>query len=167
NRFLMNTRDRLQLGTIRKSVLVLHKLNLYFMEKSYETLNADLILTDGRFNHTTQIQERLNFLKYLLKEGQLLLCSAQAEIIWKCLAQNSVFESDREICFKWFSKLMTDDPDMEPDMNKKFFTLSYSLIVELNVLSDSSAINYVFTENLDLIGLDYLWKIVTFANEDI
>jgi hypothetical protein len=76
---------------------------------------------DGRFSHCTQVQERLNFLKYLLKEGQLWLCANQAETIWKCLAQNSVFELDREICFKWFSKLMTDDPDLEPDMNKTFF----------------------------------------------
>lgn len=27
--------------------------------------------------------------------------------------------------------------------------------------------SYFLTDNLDLIGLDYLWKIVTYANEDI
>lgn len=85
------------------------------------TLDPESILPDGRFSHCTQVQERLNFLKYLLKEGQLWLCANQAETIWKCLAQNSVFELDREICFKWFSKLMTDDPDLEPDMNRTFF----------------------------------------------
>lgn len=83
--------------------------------------DPESILPDGRFSHCTQIQERLNFLKYLLKEGQLWLCANQAETIWKCLAQASVFELDREICFKWFSKLMTDDPDLEPDMNRTFF----------------------------------------------
>lgn len=114
----------------------------------------------------------------MLKEGQLVLCSAQAEIIWKCLAQKSVFESDREICFKWFSKLMTDDPDMEPDMNKKFF-VNYITRLDPKLLTDSGIKcferffryvnlknsffiqkrNYVFTENLDLTGLDYLWKV--------
>lgn len=165
---------------IRKSVA---QQNANSGESSVE---PDTILPDGRFNHCTQIQERLNFLKYLLKEGQLWLCSAQAETVWKCLAQNSVFELDREICFKWFSKLMTDDPDLEPDMNKTFFT-DYITKLDPKLLTDSGIkcfdrffkyVNlkynrlvqkrsYFLTDSLDLIGLDYLWKIVTFANEDI
>ena len=155
-------------------------------QKQAENLDPDSILIDGRFNHSIQIQERLNFLKYLLKEGQLWLCSAQAESIWKCLAQNSVFESDREICFKWFSKLMNDDPDLEPDMNKTFF-VNYITKLDPKLLTDSGIKcfdrffknvnlkngrlaqkrNFFLTESLDLIGLDYLWKIVSFANEDI
>ena len=71
-----------------------------------------------------------------MKEGQLWLCSSQAETIWKCLAQNSVFECDREICFKWFSKLMTDDPDLEPDMNKTFF-VDYITKLDPKLLTDS------------------------------
>lgn len=150
------------------------------------TLDPETILPDGRFSHCTQIQERLNFLKYLLKEGQLWLCANQAETIWKCLAQNSVFELDREICFKWFSKLMTDDPDLEPDMNRTFF-VNYITKLDPKLLTDSGIkcfdrffkyVNlkynrlvqkrsYFLTDNLDLIGLDYLWKIVTYANEDI
>ena len=144
-------------------------------------VDPELILADGRFNHSIQIQERLNFLKYLLKEGQLWLSSVQAETIWKCLAQNSVFESDREICFKWFSKLMTDDSDLEPDMNKTFF-VSYITKLEPRLLTDSGIKcfdrffknvnlkngrlvqkrNYFLTESLDLIGLDYLWKVFCF-----
>lgn len=155
-------------------------------EGNNEFIDPESILTDGRFNHITQIQERLNFMKYLLKEGQLWLCSSQAETIWKCLAQNSVFECDREICFKWFSKLMTEDPDLEPDMNKAFF-VNYITKLDPKLLTDSGIrcferffknVNlkynrliqkrhFFLTESLDLIGLDYLWKIVTFANEDI
>ncbi len=157
-----------------------------YVKENGENIDSDTILSDGRFNHSTQIQERLHFLKYLLKEGQLWLCSAQAETIWKCLAQNSVFESDREICFKWFSKLMTDDPDLEPDMNKTFF-VNYVTKLDPKLLTDSGIKcfdrffktvnlkydrlvqkrNYFLTESLDLIGIDYLWKIVSFANEEI
>ncbi len=120
-----------------------------------------------------------NILRYLLKEGQLWLCSSQAETIWKCLAQNSVFECDREICFKWFSKLMTDDPDLEPDMNKTFF-VDYITKLDPKLLTDSGIrcferffknVNlkynrlvqkrhFFLTESLDLIGLDYLWKVI-------
>lgn len=73
---------------------------------------------------------------------------------------------------------MTDDPDMEPDMNKKFF-VNYITRLDPKLLTDSGIKcferffryvnlknnlfiqkrNYVFTDNLDLIGLDYLWKV--------
>ena len=81
---------------------------------------------------------------------------------------------------------MTDDPDLEPDMNKTFF-VNYITKLDPKLLTDSGIRcferffknvnltnnrlkqnrNYLMTESLDLIGLDYLWKIVTFANEDI
>jgi hypothetical protein len=41
--------------------------------------------------------------------------------IWKCLAENAVFVHDREACFKWFSKLMGEEPDLDPEINKDFF----------------------------------------------
>ena len=90
---------------------------------------------DGRYNHLTQIQERLNFLRFLLKDGQLWLCAPQAKQIWNCLAENAVFKEDRESCAKWFSKLMGEEPDLDPEINKDFFEnnilqLDPSLITE-------------------------------------
>lgn len=149
--------------------------------------DPETLLVDGRFAHSTQIQERLNSLKYLLKEGQLMLSSEQAETIWNCLAQTSTFDIDREICFKWFSKLfMCDEPFLDSDTVKSFFV---NLVTKLDPkqLTESGIRcfdrffkhvnlkcqrirqkgNTFQTESLDLIGLDYLWKIVTFANEDI
>lgn len=41
--------------------------------------------------------------------------------IWTCLAENAIYVSDRENCFKWFSKLMGDEPDLDPDITKEFF----------------------------------------------
>ena len=81
---------------------------------------------------------------------------------------------------------MTEDPDLEPDMNKTFF-VNYITKLDPKLLTDSGIrcferffknVNlkcnrliqkrhFFLTESLDLIGLDYLWKIVTFANEDI
>lgn len=81
---------------------------------------------------------------------------------------------------------MTEDPDLEPDMNKSFF-VNYITKLDPKLLTDSGIrcferffkiVNlkynrlsqkrhFFLTESLDLIGLDYLWKIVTFANEDI
>ena len=76
---------------------------------------------DGRYSHTAQVSERLNFLRFLLRDGQLWLCAPQAKQIWRCLAEDAVFSSDREICFKWFSKLMGDEPDLDPEINRDFF----------------------------------------------
>ena len=75
---------------------------------------------DGRYSHTAQVSERLNFLRFLLRDGQLWLCAPQAKQIWRCLAEDAVFSSDREICFKWFSKLMGDEPDLDPEINRDF-----------------------------------------------
>ena len=56
-----------------------------------------------------------------MQDGQLWLCAPQAKQIWNCLAENAVFTVDRESCFKWFSKLMGDEPDLDPEINKDFF----------------------------------------------
>ncbi|XP_055852640.1 probable ubiquitin carboxyl-terminal hydrolase FAF isoform X2 [Episyrphus balteatus] len=141
---------------------------------------------DGRFSHDLQIQERLDFLKYLLKDGQLWLCADQAKQIWHCLAVKSVFPSDREECFRWFSKLMGEEPDLDPGVNKDFFENNI-LKLDPSLLTDSGikcferffkAVNskedklkavhrgYVL-ENNDLIGKDYLWLIINSAELEI
>lgn len=76
---------------------------------------------DERYDHNAQVQERLNFLRFLLKDGQLWLCAPQAKQIWQCLAENAVFPADRDACFKWFSKLMGEEPDLDPEINRDFF----------------------------------------------
>ena len=68
-----------------------------------------------------EVQERLSFLRFLLKDGQLWLCAPQAKQIWNCLAESAVFPHDREACFKWFSKLMGEEPDLDPEINREFF----------------------------------------------
>ena len=89
--------------------------------------NPEDLYPDGRYNHILQVQERLNFLRFLLKDGQLWLCAPQAKQIWTCLAENAVFTQDREACFKWFSKVMGD----EPDLGKENKSISKAIIGDL------------------------------------
>lgn len=116
--------------------------------------------------------------RFLLKDGQLWLCAPQAKQIWKCLAENAVFLCDREACFKWYSKLMGDEPDLDPDINKDFFEnnvlqLDPSLLTENGMKCFErffKAVNcregklvakrrVYMMDDLELIGLDYLWRV--------
>ncbi|XP_008200473.2 probable ubiquitin carboxyl-terminal hydrolase FAF-X isoform X3 [Tribolium castaneum] len=160
-----------------------HLRNLY---KEQPELTSETYVPDGRYCHALQVQERLNFLRFLLKDGQLWLCKEQAKQIWQCLAENAVFQSDREACFKWFSKLMGEEPDLDPGINKDFFennilTLDPLLLTESGIKCFErffKAVNTkaeklklkrrsLLTEDPDLIGLDYLWKVVTLCPDDI
>ncbi|XP_053689381.1 probable ubiquitin carboxyl-terminal hydrolase FAF [Sabethes cyaneus] len=154
--------------------------------KQNNNVNPMHLMLDKRYPHPQQIQERLEFLKFLLKDGQLWLCAEQAKQIWQCLAVNAAFPSDREECFRWFGKLMGDEPDLDPGINKDFFENNL-LKLDPVLLTESGikcferffkAVNskeerlkgkqrgYVL-DNEDLIGKDYLWRVITDAEEDI
>ncbi|KAK3714003.1 hypothetical protein RRG08_009701 [Elysia crispata] len=145
------------------------------------------ILPDGRFNHNMQVSERLRFLRFLLKDGQLWLCDAQAGQIWDCLAVNAMYFSDREACFKWFAKLMGEEPDLDPEITREFFEkkilqLNPDLLTENGMncferffkqvnLKENKLIakrrgGYLM-DDIELIGLDYLWKVVLWSPEDV
>ena len=141
---------------------------------------------DGRYSHTAQVSERLNFLRFLLRDGQLWLCAPQAKQIWRCLAEDAVFSSDREICFKWFSKLMGDEPDLDPEINRDFFEsnllkLDPALLTEAGMKCFErffKAVNCkegklilkrraTLMDDLELIGLDYIWKVVLCSSDAV
>lgn len=149
-------------------------------------LNPHEIHPGSRFSHIQEVQERLNFLRFVLKDGQLWLCAPQAKQIWKCLAESAVYEEDREACFKWFSLLMTEEPDLDPEYNKNFFENNIlqfdpSLITEsgmecferffkeVNVKEGKMIAkrrNFL-TEDLELIGTEYLWRVILNASDDV
>uniref|UniRef100_A0A8D8QPH5 ubiquitinyl hydrolase 1 n=1 Tax=Cacopsylla melanoneura TaxID=428564 RepID=A0A8D8QPH5_9HEMI len=152
-------------------------------------INPEQYYPDGRYNHVTQVQERLSILRFLIKDGQVWLCETQARQIWTALAQEAIFHCDREACFKWFSKLMTDsDPDLDPKMMKDFFE-KHILHFEPAQLTESGlkcfekffkSVNIVegkllhkvkkrslLLNNADLTGSEYLWRVITNAGEDI
>ncbi|XP_059175144.1 probable ubiquitin carboxyl-terminal hydrolase FAF-X isoform X4 [Physella acuta] len=145
------------------------------------------ILPDGRFNHNMQVSERLRFLRFLLKDGQLWLCEPQARQIWNCLAENAIYFSDREACFKWFAKLMGEEPDLDPEITRDFFErnilqLNPDLLTENGMncferffkqvnLKENKLIakrrgGYLM-DDIELIGLDYLWKVVPCSPDDV
>ncbi|KAG1670256.1 putative ubiquitin carboxyl-terminal hydrolase FAF-X [Nymphon striatum] len=148
--------------------------------------DPNAVLSNSRYGHTQHVQERLNFLRFLLKDGQLWLCSPQARQIWNCLAENAVFVSDREACFKWFSKLMGEEPDLDPEINKDFFEnnllqLDPCLLTENGMKCFDRFFKAVnskerklipkrrgfLMDDLELIGLDYLWRVVLSSGEEI
>uniref|UniRef100_A0A182MIB8 ubiquitinyl hydrolase 1 n=1 Tax=Anopheles culicifacies TaxID=139723 RepID=A0A182MIB8_9DIPT len=157
------------------------------------TLKPAKLRLDNRYPHPQQIQERLDFLKFLLKDGHLWLCADQAKQIWNSLAVNAAFDSDREECFRWFSKLMGENPDLDPGINRDFFEnnllkLDPILLTENGIRCFERffrAVNtkeeriisakhhhhrsaYVLYNNgEDLIGKDYLWRVITAGQEPI
>lgn len=145
------------------------------------------IYPDGRFNHIQQVQERLKFLRFLLKDGQLWLCEIQAKQIWKCLAENAIYVADRESCFKWFAKLMGEEPDLDPDITRDFFEknilqLDPTLLTENGMNCYERFFKHVnlkenklvvkrrgghMMNDLELIGLEYLWRVVLNSPESV
>uniref|UniRef100_A0A673JQ69 ubiquitinyl hydrolase 1 n=1 Tax=Sinocyclocheilus rhinocerous TaxID=307959 RepID=A0A673JQ69_9TELE len=135
---------------------------------------------------TSDMWKQICALVFLLKDGQLWLCAPQAKQIWKCLAENAVFLCDREACFKWYSKLMGDEPDLDPDINKDFFEnnvlqLDPTLLTENGMKCFERFFKAVncregklvakrkayMMDDLELIGLDYLWRLVIQGSDDI
>lgn len=172
-------------------ILVTNSLTSYMDEirtmiAGMSSVDPSALCIDGRFPHNMQISERLDFLKFLLKDGQLWLCAEQAKQIWHCLAVNAIFPSDREECFRWFGKLMGEEPDLDPGINKDFFENNI-LQLDPHLLTESGikcferffkAVNskedklkaihrgYIL-DNEDLIGKDYLWRVITTGGEEI
>ncbi|VVC97156.1 unnamed protein product [Leptidea sinapis] len=161
-------------------ILVTDSLTNY-MDKVREKLAAEghidweNWLTDGRYPHSAQVNERLSFLRFLLKDGQLWLCAEQPAHI-----------GDREACFRWFSKLMGEEPDLDPNINLHFFrrnimTLPPHLLTHSGIKCFERFFKAVNCKegklkvkrhgfllvDPDLIGLDYLWRVITECDDDI
>ncbi|KAM4798316.1 ubiquitin carboxyl-terminal hydrolase 9X-like isoform X3 [Urocitellus parryii] len=174
------------LVTLVAENLAAYMKHIELYARDHENYDPQTVRLGSRYSHVQEVQERLNFLRFLLKDGQLWLCAPQAKQIWKCLAQNAVYLSDREACFKWYSKLMGDEPDLDPDINKDFFEsnilqLDPSLLTENGIKCFERFFKAVncregklvakrrtyMTDDLELIGLDYLWRVVIQSNDDI
>ena len=41
--------------------------------------------------------------------------------VWESLQEKPAFDVDREACLKWFAKLVSDEPDIEPETARKIF----------------------------------------------
>lgn len=182
--------DRLQ--TQHSLVILVTNSLTHYMEAVRNKLTEDgkidweNWLPDGRYPHTSQVHERLGFLRFLLKDGQLWLCAEQAKQIWVCLAEKPAHMGDREACFRWFSKLMGDEPDLDPNINLHFLrrnimTLPPNLLTHAGIKCFERFFKAVnakegklklkrrsfLLNDADLIGLDYLWRVITECCDEI
>lgn len=120
----------------------------------------------------------IKYYNFFQQDGQLWLCAEQANQIWQCLAEQGVFVSDREACFKWFSKLMGEEQDLDPGITTNFFENNI-LRLDPTLLTESGIKCYerffktvnskqgklilkkrtLLMDDVDLIGTDYLWRV--------
>ncbi|CAF0941972.1 unnamed protein product [Adineta ricciae] len=141
---------------------------------------------DGRFNHNQQIHERLNFLKFTLKEGRLYLSAEHSKMIWISLAEQAIYPNDREQCFRWFAEIIDED-DFEPKAAKDFFQ-NHLMKLEPNLLTDlgmncfdrffksvNAQLNKLqqkrrsirLMNDEDLVGIEYLWKLILNGSDEV
>ena len=143
------------------------------------------ILLNGRFSHIQQVDTRLDFLTFWLNNGQILLEGSEAEKVWKTLYVGALYPSDKEACLKWFSGLMGEAEKgvgtlLDSEHHLDFLT-NKVLQIDPKNLTESGfecferfffAVNieekkmilklgYCATEDLQLVGLEYVWRVMT------
>ncbi|OQV21658.1 putative ubiquitin carboxyl-terminal hydrolase FAF-X [Hypsibius exemplaris] len=151
--------------------------------RSFDPMTQDLL--GSKFSHFMHVDERLTFLRYVLQQGSTYLEDPYK--LWTCLAEHPVFPCDRDLCFKWFTKLMasTEHHDILPTVIKEFFEtkvlmLDPACLTESGLECFSRFLYYVnvkerklearrkqhYLQDVELIGIDYLWKIILTCNEE-
>ena len=148
------------------------------------------VLRDGCYSHIQQIEERLNFLTFWLHDGLLDLGASHANVVWKCLYIDAIYPSDKEDCFSWFLKLFGesagDSGNIGSDILQDFFTENilqmdpgdltlsgfecFKRFCEAVNIKEKKMIlemDYRMTEDLELIGLDYLWRIIIYSSYEV
>ncbi|CAF3635592.1 unnamed protein product [Rotaria socialis] len=148
-------------------------------EETKKILPPEDYYPDGRFNHSQQINERLVFLKFILKEGRMNLCFDFTKMLWITLAEQPVYPSDREQCFRWFAEII-DEVGFDFKTGKDFFQ-NHFMKLEPHLLTDLGmncfdrffkSVNAQLNKFLpkrrsmrlindeDLVGIEYLWKLI-------
>jgi ubiquitin C-terminal hydrolase len=69
------------------------------------TSSVDDKLENCRYSHLQQVQTRLNFLTFCLKNSSLVLNEHQSAVLWLCLVEQSVSDASRDVTFEWLSTL--------------------------------------------------------------
>ncbi|KAK3589909.1 hypothetical protein CHS0354_034922 [Potamilus streckersoni] len=173
-------------------ILVSNDLSNYMSKtsiyaKGHPGIDPANIFPDCRFNHIQQVQQRLHFLRFLLQHGKFWLCENQANQIWQCLAENAIYPTDREACFRWFAKLMGEEEYLSPDITRDFFEKNIlqmdprlltengmncferffqQVNVQENKLLKKGQSGYMM-DDLELIGIDYLWQVVIWSSDEV
>ena len=64
---------------------------------------------DGRFDHKTNITERLEFLKFLASHSSYTISRKEVDVIWSSLVDESKIDYDEEAMFKWLKESCETD----------------------------------------------------------
>ncbi|XP_046339329.2 ubiquitin carboxyl-terminal hydrolase 24-like isoform X2 [Haliotis rufescens] len=133
-------------------------------------------VVDGRYTHADYMSTHLYFLQYVLQEGVLYLPWSKARDIWTTMVANPrACDWERETCYEWFSKGITDleaetqnqlfqkeilrlDP---AKLSEKGFTCFKNFFESVNLYEHKlkRSGNALVVEKCELLGLDYLWEI--------
>lgn len=69
---------------------------------------------EGRYDHKTNITERLEFLKFLAVNSTYTISRKEVNIIWSCLVDESNISYDEEALFKWLKESCESAPGKNP-----------------------------------------------------
>ena len=59
---------------------------------------------EGRYDHKTNIEERLGFLKFLAANSSFTISRKEVDVIWSCLVDESEIDFDEAALFKWLKE---------------------------------------------------------------
>lgn len=138
----------------------------------------------GKYSHTECLQQHLQLLKYLLKEHVIILDSDICVKMWE-LVETPILESDLTTLFQWFGGLVdgrdlkvdaavqreflcTMFPTMPPEsLQEPAFFFFQGLFITVNeeekklqVHGRTAKALTLAVDDLDLLGLEYLWRVV-------
>ncbi|XP_057829363.2 uncharacterized protein LOC131040449 isoform X2 [Cryptomeria japonica] len=152
---------------------------------SKKTLDSEV--SNDHFTHDEDIKERLSFLQFALQSGNALLPWESSEMLWKCLVETPTYSADKESGLQWFSEVLEKHAlsvdSLENLLTKKITKVcpvsmsqtawrSFQLLfVQVNLSKKKlKQVRHedVVINDLDLVGLPYLWQIALQArNENI
>ena len=180
--------DKQTLGDLNKqheivkllSMSLKHCHNTAVLEAKKTTLplTEDTVINDG-YTHSAYVDGHLDLMQFFLKEGDLYLSWPRCRELWETLVENpKAIDFDRDNCFEWFQKCLTD---LEQETQQQFFEQKLLLLsptqashhsfncfkayfesinLSMNRLRKNISPSLV-VDNLELIGLDYLWTLIT------
>lgn len=140
-------------------------------------------LIDGKYTHDHYLRVHLEFLQFLLKEGDIYLAWPRCKDIWDTLVANPKASGyDKETCFNWFSgclgdlesstqrdlfceKLLRLDP---VTMTRPAFAcfVDYFHAVNLNDHKLIRSGNMITVDKLDPLGMEFIWQLVLECQEE-
>lgn len=74
------------------------------IEKVKDKAKISEHMFEGRYDHKTNITERLEFLKFLASYSNFTISRKQVDYIWSCLVDESTISYDEEALFKWLKE---------------------------------------------------------------